>query len=63
MKQYIVIALALLVSGCAVEMKPDQQTQMVIQQHSAILAAISTYISDLQTKGVLPKPVPLEEKK
>ncbi len=50
-----------LVSGCAVEMKPDRQTEQVVQQHTAILAAITAYISDLQTKGVLPKPVPLKE--
>ncbi len=61
MKQYIVIGLALLISGCAVEMKPDRQTEQVVQQHTAILAAITAYISDLQTKGVLPKPVPLKE--
>lgn len=56
MKKILAIILAVNVCGCAIQMKPDEATQMELKQHSAILQAISVYINDLQVKGVLPKP-------
>ena len=49
------IVLALLLSGCSVTAQmPDIEQK--VNQHSAILAAITNYIADLQDKGMLPKP-------
>ena len=52
----------LILSGCSVQVKPDEQTVAALQNHQAILEAISDYVSQLQEKGVLPKPDDLEKK-
>ena len=54
MKYLLILALSL--SACSIQAKPDLETQSTIRQHTVILGAIANYINDLQAKGILPKP-------
>lgn len=57
------LMLLCLVSGCAVQMKPDTKTQNILEQHEMTLQAISYYIKSLQQSGNLPTPNEIESKK
>lgn len=69
MKKVIVIGV-LAMCGCTMTVKPDVATQAaiaqvqdVVNQHAAVINAITGYIADLQAKGKLPKPTPTPEAK
>lgn len=49
------ILLALLLSGCTVQLQ-DLEARQALNAHGAVLDAISGYVKQLQDKGVLPKP-------
>lgn len=49
------IALVVL-TGCSLQVKSDEETTKIIKQHTIMLNAIGTYIATGQNKGVFPKP-------
>lgn len=43
-------------TGCTVQVKPDPILEQKLNQHAAVITAITQYIGELQARGVLPKP-------
>ena len=56
MRLALLISAALLAAGCTMQVQPSPEVEKLMLQHSITLDAIVNYISDLQEKGVLPKP-------
>lgn len=64
MKKTLLIALALMISGCSLIPQVDgnsPDSEQVLKKHDAILGAITFYIGKLQDKGILPKPDELKD--